>query len=433
MASKIVSVDADSPCARAGIVAGETLVAIDGAPIRDVLDLKFYSYDSRVTLTVEGTDGARREVRVRKEEGQPLGLNFEHYLMDKMKRCSNQCIFCFIDQLPKGMRKTLYVKDDDARLSFLMGNYISMTNLSEEDVQRIIRMHISPINISVQTTNPELRVKMLKNKRAGEALSLLPRFAEAGITMNCQLVVCEGINDGDELRRSLRDLEALFPAVNSISVVPFGKTRHREGLYPLEATTQKGAGNILDIVEPFAAECLEKHGTRLVWCGDELYLKAGRALPDSEYYEDFTQFENGIGMLPLFCEEFRLALPDYAGHTAQPFTIATGKAAGPSIAKLIDEAKIVCDNLHGNVVEIRNDFFGHGVSVAGLITGQELVAQLRDKDLGARVLISANMLRDGGDVFLDDMTPTEVSAALGVPVVPVEIDGADLLAKIFSE
>lgn len=433
MASKIVSVDADSPCARAGIVAGETLVAIDGAPIRDVLDLKFYSYDSRVTLTVEGTDGARREVRVRKEEGQPLGLNFEHYLMDKMKRCSNQCIFCFIDQLPKGMRKTLYVKDDDARLSFLMGNYISMTNLSEEDVQRIIRMHISPINISVQTTNPELRVKMLKNKRAGEALSLLPRFAEAGITMNCQLVVCEGINDGDELRRSLRDLEALFPAVNSISVVPFGKTRHREGLYPLEATTQKGAGNILDIVESFAAECLEKHGTRLVWCGDELYLKAGRALPDSEYYEDFTQFENGIGMLPLFCEEFRLALPDYAGHTAQPFTIATGKAAGPSIAKLIDEAKIVCDNLHGNVVGIRNDFFGHGVSVAGLITGQDLVAQLRDKDLGARVLISANMLRDGGDVFLDDMTPTEVSAALGVPVVPVEIDGADLLAKIFSE
>ena len=433
MASKIVSVDADSPCARAGIVAGETLVAIDGAPIRDVLDLKFYSYDSRVTLTVEGTDGARREVRVRKAEGQPLGLNFEHYLMDKMKRCSNQCIFCFIDQLPKGMRKTLYVKDDDARLSFLMGNYISMTNLSEEDVQRIIRMHISPINISVQTTNPELRVKMLKNKRAGEALSLLPRFAEAGIIMNCQLVVCEGINDGDELRRSLRDLEALFPAVNSISVVPFGKTRHREGLYPLEATTQKGAGNILDIVEPFAAECLEKHGTRLVWCGDELYLKAGRALPDSEYYEDFTQFENGIGMLPLFCEEFRLALPDYAGHTAQPFTIATGKAAGPSIAKLIDEAKIVCDNLHGNVVEIRNDFFGHGVSVAGLITGQDLVAQLRDKDLGARVLISANMLRDGGDVFLDDMTPTEVSAALGVPVVPVEIDGADLLAKIFSE
>ncbi|MBS5702845.1 MAG: DUF512 domain-containing protein [Butyricicoccus pullicaecorum] len=433
MASKIVSVDAGSPCARAGIEAGETLLKIDGAPIRDVLDLKFYSYDSRVTLTVEGADGAVRQVRVRKAEGQPLGLNFEHYLMDKMKRCSNRCVFCFIDQLPKGMRETLYVKDDDARLSFLMGNYISMTNLSEEDVQRILRMHISPINISVQTTNPELRVKMLQNRRAGEALALLPRFAGAGITMNCQLVVCEGLNDGEELRRSLHDLEALFPAVNSISVVPFGQTRHREGLYPLKATTPEGAGNILDIVESFAAACLEKHGTRLAWCGDELYLKAGRPLPDAGYYEDFTQFENGIGMLPLFCEEFRLALPDYAGRTPRPFTIATGKAAGPTLAKLIDEARAVCDNLSGKVVEIRNDFFGHGVSVAGLITGQDLAAQLEGRDLGERVLISANMLRDGGDVFLDDTTPAEVSARIGVPVVPVEIDGADLLAKIFEE
>lgn len=433
MASKIVSVDAGSPCARAGVVAGETLLKIDGAPIRDVLDLKFYSYDSRVTLTIEGTDGTVREVRVRKAEGQPLGLNFEHYLMDKMKRCSNKCVFCFIDQLPKGMRETLYVKDDDARLSFLMGNYISMTNLSEEDVQRILRMHISPINISVQTTNPELRVKMLQNRRAGEALKLLDRFAEAGITMNCQLVVCEGLNDGDELRRSLRDLEALYPAVNSISVVPFGKTDHREGLYPLKATSREGAGHVLDIVEPFAAESLKKHGTRLVWCGDELYLKAGRPLPDADYYEDFTQFENGIGMLPLFCEEFRLALPDYEGCAARPFTIATGAAAGPTLAKLIDEARRVCDNLNGKVVEIRNDFFGHGVSVAGLITGQDLAAQLEGKDLGARVLISANMLRDGGDVFLDDMTPAEVSARIGVPLVPVEIDGGDLLAKIFED
>ena len=344
MASKIVSVDADSPCARAGIVAGETLVAIDGAPIRDVLDLKFYSYDSRVTLTVEGTDGARREVRVRKAEGQPLGLNFEHYLMDKMKRCSNQCIFCFIDQLPKGMRKTLYVKDDDARLSFLMGNYISMTNLSEEDVQRIIRMHISPINISVQTTNPELRVKMLKNKRAGEALSLLPRFAEAGIiVVNCQLVVvCEGINDGDELRRSLASmLEALFPAVNSILVGAVWKNPHREGLYPLEATTQKGAENILDIVEPFAGQSASK-STVHVWFGAATSCTSRQDVRcrTANTYEDFTQFENGIGMLPLFAEEFRLALPDYAGHTAQPFTIATGKAASPHrLQNSVDEAQ----------------------------------------------------------------------------------------------
>lgn len=433
MATKILSVDAGSPCAQAGIVAGENLLNIDGAPIADVLDLKFYSYDSRVMLTVEGLDNQIREVRVHKAEGQPLGLNFAHYLMDKMKRCSNGCIFCFIDQLPEGMRETLYVKDDDARLSFLMGNYISMTNLSEADVQRIIRMHISPINISVQTTNPALRVMMLDNRRAGEALKLLDRFADAGISMNCQIVVCEGINDGDELRRSLSDLGALYPAVSSISVVPFGMTRHRDGLYPLRSTSAQGAGAVLDIVEAFAENCLNEHGTRLAWGGDELYLKAGRALPQVDYYEDFTQFENGIGMLPLFCAEFRQALPDYAKRFARPFTIATGKAAGPSLAKLIDEASGVCDNLNGKVVEICNNFFGEGVSVAGLITGRDLVAQLAGRELGERVLISANMLRDGGDIFLDDMTPAQVSARIGVPIVPVEIDGADLLAKIFEE
>lgn len=434
MASKIISVDEGSPAARAGLEAGETLLQIDGVAIRDVLDYKFYSYDARLTLQVLGQDGETvREVRVRKREGEPLGLNFEHYLMDKMKQCSNKCVFCFIDQLPKGMRETLYVKDDDARMSFLMGNYISMTNLSEADVDRILRMHISPVNISVQTTNPELRVKMLQNRRAGEALKIMDRFAEGGITMNCQLVVCKGLNDGDELRRSLHDLKKLYPAVNTISVVPFGMTDHREGLYPLEPTDKAAAAAILDIVEPFAQACLEELGTRLAWCGDELYLKAGRPLPDTAYYEDFTQFENGIGMLPLFMEEFRLALPGYEGRSARPFTIATGAAAAPSMALLLDEAAVKCDNLNGKVVEIRNDFFGHRVSVAGLITGQDLIAQLKGRDLGERVLISANMLRDGGDVFLDDYTPQQVSDALGVPIVPVEIDGADLLAKIFED
>ena len=226
MASKIVSVDAGSPAARAGLAAGETLLQIDGVAIRDVLDYKFYSYDAALTLQVmEADEKTLREVHVRKREGEPLGLNFEHYLMDGMKQCSNKCVFCFIDQLPRGMRKTLYVKDDDARMSFLMGNYISMTNLSEADVDRILRMHISPVNISVQTTNPELRVKMLRNPRAGEALKIMNRFAEGGIQMNCQLVVCKGLNDGEELRRSLRDLKALYPAVNTISVVPFGMTR----------------------------------------------------------------------------------------------------------------------------------------------------------------------------------------------------------------
>ena len=433
MASKIISVDPDSPADRAGIVSGETLLTIDGTAVRDVLDYKFYGYDAQLSLALLSQTGEQRTVEIRKREGEPLGLNFEHYLMDKMKRCSNKCVFCFIDQMPKGMRETLYVKDDDARMSFLLGNYITMTNLSEEDVQRILRMHISPINISVQTTNPELRVKMLQNSKAGKALALLPRFAEGGIRMNCQLVICEGMNDGDELRRSLSDLEALYPAVSSISVVPFGMTIYREGLYPLQPTTKEGAAEMLDIVEAFAEKCLEKHGTRLAWCGDEVYLKAGRPLPDASYYEDFTQFENGIGMLPLFSEEFRLALPDYKGQTPRPFCIATGKAASGMMDMLIDEARKVCNNLNGNIYAIENVFFGSGVTVAGLITGQDLLRQLQGKALGERVLISANMLRDGGDVFLDDLTLSEVAEMLGVPVVPVEIDGADLLSKIFEE
>lgn len=433
MASKIISVDSGSPAARAGIAAGETLLTIDGAAVRDVLDYKFYGYDARLSLTLLSQDGEQRVVEIRKREGEPLGLNFEHYLMDKMKRCSNQCVFCFIDQMPKGMRETLYVKDDDARMSFLLGNYITLTNLSEDDVQRVLRMHISPINISVQTTNPELRIQMLKNPKAGKALELLPRFAEGGISMNCQLVVCEGMNDGDELRRSLSDLEKLYPAVSSISVVPFGMTIYREGLYPLKPTTQKGAQEMLDIVEDFAQKCLEKYGTRLVWCGDEIYLKADRPLPDVSYYEDFTQFENGIGMLPLFSEEFRLALPDYAGQTPRPFCIATGKAASGMMQTLIDEARKVCDNLDGTIYTIENVFFGSSVTVAGLITGHDLLEQLQGRKLGERVLISANMLRDGGDVFLDDLTLSEAAERLGVPIVPVEIDGADLLAKIFEE
>lgn len=432
MASKIVSVDPGSPAARAGIAPGETLLSIDGQAIRDVLDYKFFSYDGRLALELSSADGATRSVTVHKGEGEPLGLNFESYLMDKMKRCSNHCVFCFIDQLPKGMRPSLYVKDDDARLSFLMGNYISLTNLSEEDVQRILKMNISPINISVQTTNPTLRCKMLRNPRAGESLSIMNRFAGQGITMNCQLVVCEGLNDGPELERSLNDLKALYPAVNSISVVPFGMTRHREGLYPLNPTSKGGAERCLAITEAFAAKCLEELGTRLAWCGDEYYLKAGRMLPPADDYEDFTQFENGIGMLSLFAEEFRLALPDFAGRTAAPFTVATGTAAAPLIRKLLDEARAACHNLDYQVIAVRNDFFGEGVSVAGLITGQDLIAQLSGNLCGARVLISENMLRDGGDVFLDDTTPAQVEEAVGAAVIPVRIDGADLLEKIFA-
>lgn len=432
MAPRITAVDAGSPAQRAGIMAGDCLCAIDGHAVRDVLDYKFYGYDPEVTLTIAAQDGTRRQLLVRKREGEDLGLNFESYLMDKAKRCSNHCIFCFIDQLPKGMRETLYFKDDDARMSFLMGNYISLTNLSEEDIARMIRMHISPVNISVQVTDPDCRVKMLRNPKAAQLMPVMRRLAQAGITMNCQIVVCSDVNDGALLRRSLDDLAALYPAVGSISVVPAGLTDHRAGLYPLRPVTKQDARDIIAIVEQFADECMCKWDTHLAFCGDELYIKAGLPMHDTDYYEQFTQFENGIGMIPLFMEEFRSALFDCEGRTARPFCIATGTAAAPFLQTLLDEAAETCDNLNGRVYAIENRFFGGGVSVAGLITGGDLIAQLRGKPLGERVLISENMLRDGGDVFLDDVTPEQVEQALGVPLVPVRIDGGDLLDRIFE-
>lgn len=433
MASKIISVDKKSPAEKAGIKSGEILISINGNKIRDVMDYKFYGYDDKLIIEIEDENGQKRSVRVLKAEGRDLGLEFESYLMDKAKSCSNSCIFCFIDQLPKNMRRTLYFKDDDARLSFLLGNYITLTNLSEEDVDRIIKMHISPVNVSVQTTNPELRVRMLRNKKAGKSLEIMQKFADNHISMNCQIVVCKDINDGEELKRSLLDLEKFYPAVNSISVVPFGKSKYREGLFEIKSINKQSACEIISIVEDFAQSCFKKYGTRLAFCGDELYIKADLLFHNTEYYEDFTQLENGVGMMPLFVEQFLEVLPDFNGKAARPFCIATGTAAAPFLSQLIDEARIKCDNLIGNVYAIDNNFFGSEVSVAGLITGQDLIKGLEGKEKGERVFISANMLRDGGDVFLDDLTLEDVSKAVGVPVYTVEIDGADLVYKIFDE
>lgn len=432
MAPKIIAIDTHSPAEKAGIAIGERLCAIDGHAIHDVLDYKFYGYDPEVTLSLQREDGSRRTILVRKREGQDLGLNFENYLMDQAKRCSNHCIFCFIDQLPCDMRETLYFKDDDARMSFLMGNYISMTNMSDEDIDRMIRMHISPVNVSVQVTDPACRIQMLRNPKAGGLMPIMRRLADAGITMNCQIVVCPDINDGALLRRSLNDLAALYPAVGSVSVVPAGLTAHREGLYPLRPMTQQDARSCIAITEEFADSCMQRWGTHLAFCGDEMYIKAELPLHDTEYYEQFTQFENGIGMLALFMEEFRCALPDCEGHSARPFCIATGTAAAPFLQRLLDEAAEKCDNLNGTVYTIENQFFGGGVSVAGLITGIDLIRQLKGKNLGQRVLISENMLRDGGDVFLDNLTPKQVEQELGVPLVPVSIDGGALLDGIFE-
>ena len=418
----IKSVDETSPL-YGKVESGDTVIAINGNQILDVLDYKFFAYDKSLKVRLKRPDGSEYELDVKKNEGGDLGLNFESYLMDKPRSCSNACVFCFIDQLPRGMRKTMYFKDDDARLSFLLGNYITLTNLSPREVERIIALHISPINVSVQTTNPELRCKMLRNKRAGESIDVMRRFAKAGIVMNCQIVCCPGLNDGEELLRSMQDLEQMHPAVHSVSIVPVGLTKFREKLYPLTPFTPEHAAETIDLVESFGDKCVHRHGTRIFFCGDEMYIKAGRELPDEDFYEEYTQLENGVGMIRLLETEFRSALklsdePDYTD-----FSIATGTSVAPYFEKFIAMAREKYPGIKGRVYAIENDFFGHSINVSGLITGGDLIRQLKDKPLGERLFISQNMLRRQEMDFLDDVLLEDAVEALGVPIYPIESDG----------
>ena len=418
----IKSVDEGSPL-YGRVESGDTVIAINGNQILDVLDYKFFAYDKSLKVRLRRPDGSEYELDVKKNEGGDLGLNFESYLMDKPRSCSNACVFCFIDQLPRGMRKTMYFKDDDARLSFLLGNYITLTNLSPREIDRIIALHISPINVSVQTTNPELRCKMLRNKRAGESIDVMRRFAKAGIVMNCQIVCCPGLNDGEELLRSMQDLEQMHPAVHSVSIVPVGLTKFREKLYPLTPFTPEHAAETIDLVESFGDKCVHRHGTRIFFCGDEMYIKAGRDLPDEDFYEEYTQLENGVGMIRLLDTEFRSALklsdePDYTD-----FSIATGTSAAPYFEQFIAMAREKYPGIKGRVYAIENDFFGHSINVTGLITGGDLIRQLKDKPLGERLFISQNMLRRQEMDFLDDVLLEDAVEALGVPIYPIESDG----------
>lgn len=428
----IQSVDAHSPAQRAGVKAGEKLLQVNGHPVVDVLDYKFYTYDPKLTLLLEKPDGKQRSVKVRKQEGEELGLNFETYLMDKARCCANRCIFCFVDQLPKGMRDTLYFKDDDARLSFLMGNYITMTNLSPRELDRIVELRVSPINISVHATEPELRAMMLGHRNGGRIMEIMQRFAQAHITMNCQIVACPGVNDGEHLKRTMEDLAGLYPYVKSVSIVPVGLTCHREGLHPLQPYDKASAEKTVDQVEAFAAECLAKHGSRIFWCSDELYLRAERAIPEDEYFEDYTQLENGVGMLRLLRTEFdsalRLADPVKA---VRPYSTACGVDAAEWIKEIVDSAAEKC-HTKGNVYPIVNHFLGETITVSGLVTGGDLIAQLKGRNLGERLLIPINMLRHGEDVFLDDITLDDVARELNVEVIPVEQDGFDLCDAIFE-
>lgn len=434
MPAKIVHVDQGSPAEKAGISAGWWLQKINGHPIRDVLDYKFYSYDSRLELTLSREkDGEEKSLSIGKAEGEPLGLDFETYLMDKQRSCANKCVFCFIDQLPKGMRPSLYFKDDDARLSFLMGNYISMTNLSEADVQRIIAMHISPLNVSIHTTNPDLRSRMLGNPRGGESLEYLRRFAQAGLKIMGQIVVCPGWNDGEELERTLEDLAAMHPSIAHVALAPVGLTRYREGLEPLRPVDREKARQIIGVVDKAREKCLKTYGETFFYAADEFYLIAGWPLPGEEYYNGYPQLENGVGLMSLFRQELQGALL-MAEPTENPpaFLIATGVSAAPFMEEMVALCKEKCPNLQGRVQPVKNDFFGHGVVVAGLLTGGDIIRQVKDVlRPGEELWIPDCMLRHGETVFLDDVSVEEMEQKLGTKVRVLPVDGGAFCDAIF--
>ncbi len=435
MGVKISGVERHSPAAKAGLQVGETLLQIDSNEIEDVLDYRFYMTAERLTLLIQSPDGEKRRVRIRKGEYEDLGLDFETYLMDEQRSCRNKCVFCFIDQMPPGMRETLYFKDDDARMSFLYGNYITLTNLSEHDIERTIRMKISPINISVHTTNPELRCRMMNNRFAGKALDIMQRLANAGIAMNAQLVLCPGLNDGEELKRSLRDLLKLAPTLKTISCVPVGLTKYRDNLYPLRPYTKDEAAATIDLIDSFGDQALEAFGDRICYASDEFYLLAGRKLPAPAFYGDFNQLENGVGMLTLQRQQFEMALEDFEpDDKPRSLSVVTGLAAAPQIKELVSLAEKRWPGLHCTVYPVVNDFFGHNITVAGLITGRDMIAQLKGKDLGERLLFPDVMLRFHTDVFLDDITQSQIEDELGVPMVPVQADdGYELLRNMIEE
>lgn len=429
----IKTVESGSPAEKAGLKSGDTLLSINKNDIMDVLDYRFYQNNEKLKITFINEKGKIKTARIRKGEYDELGLEFETYLMDKKHSCLNKCVFCFIDQLPKGMRESLYFKDDDSRLSFLFGNYITLTNITEHEVERIIKMHISPINISVHTTNPELRVKMMTNKNAGNVLSIINRFNDAGIKINCQMVLCPGYNDGKELEKTLEDLTALENA-ECIAAVPVGLTKYREGLAELEPFNKQTAGETIDIINRFGEKCLEKYGSRRVYASDEFYLLAERPLPGAEYYGEFLQLDNGVGLWSLLLKESLEALSenDYKLTKKRKITLVTGKAAYPLITEIVDKCQKKWDNLDCSVVAVKNNFFGELITVAGLITATDIIDQTAGRDFGEEILIPRVMLRDEGDMFLDSITVDELSERLGVPITAVDNDGWEFIDAVLG-
>ncbi|MFQ6843677.1 MAG: DUF512 domain-containing protein [Lachnospiraceae bacterium] len=415
---------------------GDVLLAVNDHEIEDVFDYHYYTNEEYLTVLVRKPDGEEWELEIEKEFEEDLGIEFESSLMDDYRSCRNHCIFCFIDQMPPGMRETLYFKDDDSRLSFLQGNYVTLTNMSDHDIDRIIHYHLGPINISFQTTNPDLRCKMLHNRFAGDVFPKIRRLADAGIELNGQIVLCRDINDGAELERSISDMTSYLPALRSVSVVPVGLSKYREGLYPLKPFDAQSAGEVIDLIESWQKKIYPQYGVHFVHASDEWYLLAGRPLPEEERYDGYLQLENGVGMLRLLKEEVEETLAEVKPDGETPkrrVSIATGRLAGPFLKELGKRIETVHQNVTLQIFEIRNDFFGESITVSGLITGQDLIAQLKDQDLGDELLLPSNMIRSGERVFLDDLTIEDAEEALGISIRIVESGGRDLVCAVTGE
>lgn len=429
------SVERGSYAERAGVLPDDILISVNGNDVKDVLDYRYYITEKNLSILIH-RGPELLTVNINKGQYDDIGLEFDTFLMDKKQTCRNKCIFCFIDQNPAGMRDTIYFKDDDSRLSFLMGNYITLTNMTESDIDRIIKMKMSPINVSIHTTDPELRCKMLSNRFAGQVLSYVKKLVDGGIVINAQIVLCKGVNDGDRLKRTLADLEALHPGIGSVAIVPAGMTAHREGLFPLEQFSASEAGEVIDLIDSFGDRFAKRHRVRLFYPSDELFLLAGRTMPPEDYYDGYPQIENGVGMIRSMNGEFKSALSDLEQSDSPPsdfyFSIATGVSASGFINSITSKLCERFDRLHGNVYTIENDFFGHTITVAGLICGCDLIKQLSGKRLGSHLFVSSSMLRDEGDLFLDGVSVHDVEKALSVKLVTVDADGYDFIYKILD-
>lgn len=430
----VETVEKDSIARELGIEPGDRLISINGQEIGDIFDYQYYVEDEELLLLIEKPDGEQWELEIEKDADESLGIGFGAGLMDEYRSCCNRCIFCFIDQMPPGMRDTLYFKDDDSRLSFLQGNYVTLTNMSEHDIRRIIKYRLEPINISFQTTNPELRCRMLHNRFAGDALKKVDLLYQGGIEMNGQIVLCKGVNDGEELERSIRDLTRYLPLLRSVSVVPVGLTKFRDGLYPLEPFTKEEARQVLEIIHRWQKKIYEEYGLHFIHAGDEWYLLAEEEVPEEERYDGYLQLENGVGMLRLLFNEFEDAFRQQKGdQRSAELSAATGKLAYPYIRRMAERIEERYPGVKIHVYCIRNDFFGERITVSGLITGGDIIAQLKGKRLGSRLLLPCNMLKADEDVFLDDLTVKEVSDALQVSVDIVKSSGQDLVDAMLGE